>query len=256
MVGGGVDAHQIAAAVDQGSSGVAFVDGGVGLQQILPAVAVRPHAGEADAAGGADDALGDGLADVVGVADGEHHVPHVRQPIRILRDHRQVVRLDVEHRQISQLVGANQLGAEHPAILQGDDDLIRVGDDVIVGQHVAALVHDDAGAQSLRPEFDLLAAIAGETAGINVDDGRAGAMGCVGEAQFTGIGDEARQVRASAKAGKQQQQECSHGEAKADRLAQVTDQRWDFHVILVRTRCAQRITLSMDKNHPRRSPRV
>jgi hypothetical protein len=37
--------------------------------------------------------------------------------------------------------------------LQGDDDLVRIGDDVIVGEHVAALVHDDAGPQPLGSEF-------------------------------------------------------------------------------------------------------
>ncbi len=206
MVGGGVDAHQIAAGIDQGAPRVALVDGGVGLQQILPAVAVRPHAGEADAAGGADDALGDGLADVVGVADGEHHVTHVGQPLRILRDHRQVVRLDVEHRQVGELVGADQFGAEHPSVLQRDYDLVRIGDDVVVGQHVAALVHDDAGAQPLGPELSAIALIAGEAAGIDVDDGRAGAVRRVGEAQFTGIGDEAGQLGPASKIGKQQQQ--------------------------------------------------
>ncbi|MNJ17632.1 hypothetical protein D3C77_119160 [compost metagenome] len=143
MVGGGVDAHQVATAIDQGATRVALVDGGIGLQQILPAVAVRPHAGETDAAGGTDDALGDGLADVVGVADGEHHIAHVRQALRILRYHWQVVRLYVEHGEIGQLVGADQLGAEYPAILQRDYDLVRIGDDVVVGQHMAALVHDD-----------------------------------------------------------------------------------------------------------------
>ncbi len=223
MVGGGVDAHQIAAGIDQGAPRVALVDGGVGLQQILPAVAVRAHAGEADAAGGADDALGDGLADVVGVADGEHHVAHIGQALRILRDHRQIVRLDVEHRQIGQLIGADQLGAEYPPILQRNDDLVRIGDDVIVGQHVATLAHDDAGAESLRPEFGLIALVAGEAAGIDVDDCRPGAVGGVGETQFTGIGDEAGQLGPATEIGKQQQQKSRHGETEADRLAQVTD---------------------------------
>ena len=79
--------------------------------------------------------------------------PHVRQTIRVLRDHRQVVRFDVEHRQIGQFVGADQLCTEHPTILQGDDDLVRIGDDVIVSEHVTALVHDDAGPQPRGSEF-------------------------------------------------------------------------------------------------------
>ncbi len=91
MIGGGVDTHQIATAVDQRAARVALVDGGIGLQQILTAIAVGPHAGEAGTAGRTDDALGDGLADVVGVADGEHHISNFWQSLGILRDHRQVV---------------------------------------------------------------------------------------------------------------------------------------------------------------------
>ncbi len=121
---------------------------------------------------------------------------------------------------------------------------------------MAALVHDDSRAQPLGSEFSLVALIAGETAGVDVDDGRAGSMSSVREAQFTGIGDDAGELGTATEIGKQQQQESRHGETEADRLAQVTDQRWDFHVILIRTCSGQRITLSVDKNHPRRGPRV
>ncbi len=223
MIGGGVDAHQIAPAVDQSATRVAGIDGGVGLQQILPAIAVRPHAGETGATGRTDDPLGDGLADVVGVADGKHHVAHLGLVVLILRDHRQVIRFDVEHCQIGELIGADQLGAEDAAILQGDDDLIGIGDDVVVGQHIAALVHDDARAQPLWPEFRLIALIGGKAAGIDVDDCRAGAVGGVGEAQFAGVGDQAGQLSPATEIGKQQQQQCGDGQTETDRLAQVTD---------------------------------
>ncbi len=48
-------------------------------------------------------------------------------------------------------------------------------------------------------------------------------MGCIGETQFTGIGDDAGQLGTTAKMGKQQQQQRRDGQSKTDRLAQVTD---------------------------------
>ena len=51
VIGGCVDANQIAPTVDQSPPRVASIDGRVGLQQILSAIAVGPHAGEAGTAG-------------------------------------------------------------------------------------------------------------------------------------------------------------------------------------------------------------
>src|SRR5690349_14479431 len=65
---GGVDADQLALEVHQRAAGVARVDRGVGLDEVLVAAA------EAGAAGGADDAGGHGLAEAERVADRDHEV--------------------------------------------------------------------------------------------------------------------------------------------------------------------------------------
>ncbi len=94
---------------------------------------------------------------------------------------------------------------------------------MVVGQYIAALIHDDAGTQPLWAQFPLIALIGGKAAGVDVDDGRACPMGGIGETQFTGIGDDAGQLGTTAKMGKQQQQQRRDGQSKTDRLAQVTD---------------------------------
>ena len=67
----GVDADQIAVRIDERAAGIAEIDGGIGLDEIL-----ESRQPELPAAGGADDALGDGLAQAVGIADREHDIAH------------------------------------------------------------------------------------------------------------------------------------------------------------------------------------
>ena len=67
--------------IDERAAGIAQIDGGIGLNEIL-------ESGEAQLAapGGADDALRDGLTQAIGVADGEHDVAHP-QGIRAAQGH-------------------------------------------------------------------------------------------------------------------------------------------------------------------------
>ena len=64
-----VDADQLAVHVDQRAAGIARIDRGVGLDEILVLRLVAGHMGE-----GRDDAAGHRLADAEGVADGQHQV--------------------------------------------------------------------------------------------------------------------------------------------------------------------------------------
>ena len=65
-----VDADETTLGIDERAAGVAGVDGGIGLDEILV------HAGVIGAVLGADDALGHGLAEAKRIANGEHHVAH------------------------------------------------------------------------------------------------------------------------------------------------------------------------------------
>ncbi len=73
-----------------------MVNGGIGLQEVLPSRRVQT-----DAAGGADDPLGDGLAEVIGVTDSHNDVADVRGALTVDRDHRQAAGgVDLQHRQV------------------------------------------------------------------------------------------------------------------------------------------------------------
>ncbi len=139
----GVDPHDLAGGVDQRPAGVAGVDGGVGLDEVL-------ESGDAEvaAAGGADDAERDRLTHPEGVADREHHVAHGERFGVPERDGRQRVEVDLEHRQIALGVGADLRGPHVAAVEQRDPDLVGAFDDVVVGEDVAVLAHDHAGAQA------------------------------------------------------------------------------------------------------------
>ena len=145
----GVDADQLALEVDERTARVADIDGGIGLNEILVGVGAEPQPGAAD---GADDAGGDGLAEAEGVADGDDVVAHLQCVGVRERQRRQRICVDLEQRDIRLGVGAHQLRLERAAVGQGDGDLLRQFDHVIVGEQVAVLgVHDDAGAQRTGP---------------------------------------------------------------------------------------------------------
>ena len=63
-----IDAHQLAGGVDQRAAGIAEVDRGVGLDEVLRAGAVELPPDRAD------DAHGHGLVEAQRIADGQHHV--------------------------------------------------------------------------------------------------------------------------------------------------------------------------------------
>ena len=69
----GVDADQLAARVDQRAAGIAGIDRGIGLNEIL-----EGRDAELTAAGGADDAVGDGLRQAQRIADRQHRIPDLQ----------------------------------------------------------------------------------------------------------------------------------------------------------------------------------
>ena len=98
---------------------------------------------------------GDGLVQPEGVADGDGPLPdteRVRVPERRHRQ-RMLVGLEAHHRQVRLGVGAEDLAAVLALVREPDDDLIRSLDDVKVGEHEAALVEDDPGAEPGLPEL-------------------------------------------------------------------------------------------------------
>ena len=142
----GVDADDLPVLVDQRAAGVAVVQRRRGLEH-GHGLAVHGHA----AVDGGDDALGQRAPQLHAqrVADGVHGVAHpaliaVAQHGggQILRVHR------LQHRQILGGVEAHQLRLVLPRIGQRHKDGLSVGDHMGVGDDVAVLRQDDAGADA------------------------------------------------------------------------------------------------------------
>ena len=145
---GGVDAHQLAAQVDQRAARVAGVDGGIGLDEVLVA-----HAGHVAAAHRRDDARGHGLAEAERIAKRHHEVADLERAAVGQRHRREVLGGDAHERDVGFRVGADELGVQGAAIVEGDRHRRRFGalgdlDHVVVGEHQPpGRVHDHARAE-------------------------------------------------------------------------------------------------------------
>jgi hypothetical protein len=119
--------------LNSGTAGIAAIDGGVGLEEVV----VR--AGIDVALGSGNDADRDAAAEPEGIADRHHPIahPHLR---RIPEGHRleRLLRLDLEQSQVGLGVVAQDLhDLELGAVGEIDDDLVGTLDHVIVGDDEA-----------------------------------------------------------------------------------------------------------------------
>ena len=132
--------------VDQRAAGIAGIDGGVGLDEIL--VVGEPDLGARQRR---DDAARHRLPDTERIADGEHEIAHFEiVGIGELDGRERLVRAaDAEHREVRLLVLEDQLGRELPAIVQRDLDLrfAAAADHVVVGDDDPVAGDEDAGAE-------------------------------------------------------------------------------------------------------------
>ena len=138
-----VDADQVAVAVHQCATGVAGIDGGIGLDEIFIGVDAQMAAPQR-----ADDAHGDGLADAEGVADGQHDIAHLDFLRSPEGNGGKIGKVDLDHGQIGFRIGADDLGRGGAAIGKGDFDLVRRFHDVMIGQDIALAADDDPRAQT------------------------------------------------------------------------------------------------------------
>ena len=123
---------------------VAGVDGRIGLDEVLVALDA-----ERVAAGGADDAHRDGLADAERIADGEHDVADLGLARVAERENGKVARRSILITAMSVCGSVPiDLGGELAAVGQRDLHRGRAFNDVIVRQDVAVRADDDARAET------------------------------------------------------------------------------------------------------------
>src|SRR5207302_5981035 len=134
----GVDPDQLAAQVHQRAAGVARIDRGVGLNEVLEAVGVDPRARQA-----ADDPRGHGVLQTEGIADRHHEVADLGLGGVAERDLRQALGLDLENRDVGVRVAPDHFGLEITPVLERHGDLVGILHDVRIREDVTGLGVDD-----------------------------------------------------------------------------------------------------------------
>jgi hypothetical protein len=145
----GVDTNDLATGVEQRAAGVAGIDGRVGLNGILNGCALGA-AGRGQGADGADNAARHGAVEAEGIADGVNLLAHRKSAGIGQRDRLQVGRFDLQQGQIVHLVDAHHFGGVAALIAERHlDAAVGALHHMVVGEHMAGLVEDEARALAL-----------------------------------------------------------------------------------------------------------
>ena len=128
--------------VDQRAAGIAGVDCGIGLDEILETIDAELIASER-----AHNSEGDGAAEAKRIADGENDVTDLNGFGRSERDRGQVVALRLDHGKIGFGIAAAHMRVHLAAVGQHDFDVVGAFYDVIARQDVALGRDDDTRAE-------------------------------------------------------------------------------------------------------------
>ena len=132
--------------VDERAAGIARIDRGVRLNEVLVASRPRPVRPRALTIPEVT-----ALAESEGIADGEHVVADFETIGIAERQRRQVFGRNLQHRDVGVGIAAHERGVKLPIVLQRHDDPVGMLDDVMICQDVAGLrVDDDARSGDLR----------------------------------------------------------------------------------------------------------
>src|SRR5215831_11623575 len=136
----GVDADQIAAEIDKRAAGMAWIEGGIGLDEIL--VLLDADVGAVQSA---DYPGSHGLADLEWIADGEHEVADLDLVGIADGNSGEVLGGNLDDRNDGIRISRDQLSGQFPSIGESNGNFFGMLYDVIVGDNEAlARVCDDA----------------------------------------------------------------------------------------------------------------
>ncbi|MCY1435061.1 hypothetical protein D9M71_511410 [compost metagenome] len=154
-VDGGIDADQPPSRIEQRATGIAGVDSGVGLDQVVNGRATGV-AGKG-AVKRRDDAGGERPVEPEGIANGKDLLPHLEIGTGAHRHRRRALEADanLEYRDVVRRTGANERSLIIATVGQFDRGRRCPLDHVEVGHHVAGIVPDEAGAGAARHGKDI-----------------------------------------------------------------------------------------------------
>src|SRR6185437_1780782 len=148
----GVDPDDLTAHVDERAAGVARVDRGIRLNEVLDAAIRRPGKAHRAAPLGAHDALRHGEGEVLTerVADREHPLTDTGRITVAKRRGREAGRVDLEDGDVRGRVAADDARLELSVVEKANRDLVGAVNHVVVGQDITVGRHDEAGPRSVR----------------------------------------------------------------------------------------------------------
>lgn len=145
---GGDDADEAGVGIHQRAARVAWIDGGIGLDERLDgALHTAVVVDDAHVSGfGTDDAGGDCGGEVEGVADGHHGLSDTRAVAIAEGDGGEAGGLDFDDGEVGGRVVAYETGGQDAFVVEGNADAFGILDDVVVGDDIAVGRDDDARA--------------------------------------------------------------------------------------------------------------
>ena len=142
---GRIDSHHLAVHIEQRPPGISGIDGGIGLNEIF--VILNTDIG---AAGRGNDPDRQGPVEAEGIADGQGPLSNL-QGVRIAQDRGGQLPsgVDLEDRHIGAGIDPHHLAVVDPVDGELDLDLLRPLDHMFIGEDIAVLADDEAGAEAL-----------------------------------------------------------------------------------------------------------
>ena len=134
-----VDADEFAAVIDERAAGIAWIDWGVGLEEVLVGFDA-----ETAAACGADDTLGDGLTHPERIANSQGDVANLDFGGIADSNRLEIFAINFQDRDIGFWIGANDACLELALVGERDANVRGAIDDVVVREDIALGADDYA----------------------------------------------------------------------------------------------------------------
>jgi hypothetical protein len=150
----GVNADQFSVETNKGTTRIAGIDGRVGLDKVFVAFDA-----EATSSKRADDARRHGLSETEWVSDGHHEVAYLQRIGLSEVDRGQIVRLDLQQRDVGFFVATDKPRRKLPSVFECDRNFRSAVDDVMVCENVSSGCVDDHPRASTQAGLRLLGQI-------------------------------------------------------------------------------------------------
>jgi len=131
---GGIDTDHLAGHVDQWPTGITWIDGGIGLNEVVVAAEGTQGRGSACRA---DDAEGGRALQSQRLADGDHEIAYMHLAGVSNWQLGQVLGMDPDHSQVGIFVYTDHRGLVALFVVKRNGDGLGIADDMVIGQNIS-----------------------------------------------------------------------------------------------------------------------